>query len=263
MRTSYQAILTSLAVLLCGCCKQFNELTQADIEAAESVKSITIEFDHMGWGSLHERFVIEAQGKNFLRNGDGTQDYAFKNQGAEGRLAFTGPVTVESVAKLMQSMDSVAMKRDNGLDSLARMLQISNVDKDTHLYTSSTEACHQEVKAEYQRRLQGRAWIRSAADRYFMGGWTDDYPSIRISIKHKNGRVSNLVSEAQPILMLPWDRDGAKTWDYRLSIAVSGLLPKESAAYRRLSLDRLADALADEMLMEIWREEHENHRICA
>lgn len=73
------------------------------------------------------------------------------------------------------------------------------------------------------------------------GMWTDDYPSVSVTVRFRDGTELGAMSSVQRPFMLPWKvTDGAKTkvtYDVRLPMAIARLMPENAANRDRMSLE--------------------------
>jgi hypothetical protein len=85
--------------------------------------------------------------------------------------------------------------------------------------------------------------------------WTDDYPSIELTLRGEDGGIVKVSSEAQPLFMLPWKivRNGrvTRTYNAHISRALARLLPKDFVNKERLVGEGLKEELARAVMHHI------------
>ncbi len=73
----------------------------------------------------------------------------------------------------------------------------------------------------------------------FCGCWTDDYPTLEVTVNTKDGSPIHLRSSSQQRFMIPWEIKRAgfslKTYDAQLGIAIASLMPPGMLNRTRLS----------------------------
>lgn len=242
--------LLLLASLLSLCKRPYTVLPTQAVEAAHAVEKIEIEYEHIGWGSIEERYLIESQGGGFAMAADYVRRRTLYNQ-VDVRV--TRAVSTAKVQRLLDALDAPARPRKQGLRAAARAMSskalAQTVDENAEWWKHRCTGHRQE---RYTRQLtKGGATYRLLDGYYDSLPWTDDYPAINVRVHRKGRAVVTLHSHVQQALMLPWQRDGVETWDPRISDGLAMLLPMESQAYGRLSRRSLAVGVAGEAVQEL------------
>ncbi|MBK8810314.1 MAG: hypothetical protein IPN69_06210 [Acidobacteria bacterium] len=100
------------------------------------------------------------------------------------------------------------------------------------------------------QKINGEALID-----FFRGGWTDDYPRIKITIREIDGTTIVVSSDSQPVFMLPWsiERGGKSKVNYnaRISRTLSALLPKNFTNRERIAGEGFRAELAERIMRMI------------
>jgi hypothetical protein len=116
------------------------------------------------------------------------------------------------------------------------------------------------VAAQNQKELYLRSFsdvnlVEELLPRILRGGWTDDYPTLKVEIEFRDGRRATLETISQTPLMLPWKvlRDGESktTYDARISRAVAALMPNDFENRDRVAGTRLSRDLARSVMRAI------------
>jgi hypothetical protein len=118
----------------------------------------------------------------------------------------------------------------------------------TH-YISSGAQNQQELFYSSFKNLQ---FVEKLLPSLLRGGWTDDYPQLRVELLEKDGSKIEVSSDEQPLFMLPFEirRNGAefKTFNANISRAIGNLLPKKFVNKGRLTGTGLRSRLAEEVM---------------
>jgi len=82
---------------------------------------------------------------------------------------------------------------------------------------------------------------------------TDDYPFAQVKVTFEDGSEINAKSDSQYVYMLPWSVDGqmSATYNARVSLALSALLPPGTPDKERLAGDGLLEELTDSVMRSI------------
>ncbi|HUK86258.1 MAG TPA: hypothetical protein VLT85_01225 [Terriglobales bacterium] len=92
----------------------------------------------------------------------------------------------------------------------------------------------------------------------FGGGWTDDFPEVKVVVTLSSGEMLRISSKEQPIFMLPWGVESPEgpfvTYNADISRAIAALLPKGAANRDRLAGTRLRAVIANRLVQDSWSE---------
>lgn len=200
---------------------------------------VLISYQHMGWGTIEESFVLERLA--------GRQDYTLQSSYQDrngGRRSVRRDVDVATVAALVDAVREPAWDRGRGIRGVAahyrRGQLIPSGDWESFPSNGCSEATQRLLAAQY---VKSKGVSVLVDDLYGNGiSWTDDYPFAIIQLIWADGRRQVLHSESQKALMLPWrvgePVNGSDTapenWSIPVSERLRALLPANSFLYARL-----------------------------
>lgn len=200
---------------------------------------VLISYQHMGWGTIEESFVLERLA--------GRRGYAMQGRYQDrhgGRRSLRRDVDVATVQGLVDAIREPAWDRGRGVRGVAahyrRGQLIPRGGREGAPSNGCSEATQRLLAAQYVKSKGVSALVD---DLYGDGiSWTDDYPFAVIQLIWADGRRQVLHSESQKALMLPWRlgeadyrRDSApENWSIPVSVHLRALLPVNSFLYARL-----------------------------
>ena len=103
-------------------------------------------------------------------------------------------------------------------------------------------------KALFFSSFKNLALIKRTIPDFFSISMSDYYPEISVEIVEKNGRRTEIFSESQTLLSLPWriskNRKKSITYNANISRAISNIMPERSANKKRLVGEDIRGELA-------------------
>ncbi|WP_411849712.1 hypothetical protein ACLB90_12010 [Stenotrophomonas sp. LGBM10] len=153
----------------------------------------------------------------------------------------TGTVPPQRVAEVLRAAGAPTWSRQRAVDMAVRRLRPETLIDDAVTHDMASSGC---TVADLRRRmgaaLRGDA-LRAQLLAYYGDdyAWTDDAPSLRMTVRYDDGTETVVQSTSQKVRMLPWQMGGPSgtprlNWSVPLTEAIARVLPPTSAAAERL-----------------------------
>lgn len=222
------------------------------------VERIDVVYQYLGWGSYEERFRLEpARDGGFVLRGQYVDQ-----QGKTREVQRSVPAT--AVAALAAQASAPAWPRARGVAALAARVQPEAVTRmEDGRVRIPPSPCTVEEREQRAKQVLHSRGLEAMVDDYYGNGltWTDDYPSISVSIVQRGQAPRRFYSVSQKPMMLPWHYDkprngraqGEDDWSPLLSRALQDVLPPESSAHRRLEWEPLQRGLRGVLDFQVTR----------
>lgn len=204
----------------------------------DTIDLIAIESSWGGLGSpVNDKLTIESKKKGFYIGGN--------------------LVDPALIADLLTSVDSeeLATPTLQNLDLTPEWLA-ANAQRGIDEYASGYFATTLQTQKDlYFRSFTDARLIEGLLPNVLRGGWTDDYPRLKVSIRFRSKAEVLIETDNQPPFMLPWtivrDRTTTTTYNPRISRAVAALLPKKFANRDRVAGNWFSRELARSVMRTI------------
>lgn len=221
-------------------------------EATRAVEKIEIAYQHSGWGSIEENYLIKPYGDDFIIVPDTARQ---RGHGGPAIVPTVKAIPVAQVQQLLEAWNAPVVPRAQGLHAVAVTMSSQSLTEALEKESADWNlACDTQMR-RYKQQLASTSTTYRLLDGYYGTGirWTDDYPIIEVRIHRGDQAVATIRSDAQQDLMLPWKRNGMETWDPNISHAVATLLPEASHVRQRLLGKSLTTAIAGDAIYELER----------
>lgn len=153
----------------------------------------------------------------------------------------TGTVAPQRVAEVLRAAAAPAWSRQRAVDMAARRLRPDAlIDEAVPRDMASPGCTEADLRKRMGAALRGDALRAQLLDYYSDAySWTDDAPSLRMTIRYDDGTETVVQSTSQKVRMLPWQMGGPSStprlnWSVPLTEAIARVLPPTSAAAERL-----------------------------
>ncbi len=244
-------------VALAACCPQTPEPAPIDLSGLEEIR---IDYEHYGWGSTEEHFVItpDTSGQGFALRGDYSS--------ARGRtVPIEMSVPDDAVATFLRHLSEPPWSRSRGIQGVVQRVNKATLRQFEPVTRVPPSRCSDDELQMLARRHLHGARLTELADNFYGDGitWTDDYPSIQVQIRWREKSVRMISSQSQKARMLPWNLGVPKrspstanqNWSLPLSESLRALLPPVTEAHQRLDgMSRMEQELNQNALWHAERE---------
>lgn len=207
------------------------------MDAAE-VDKVTIDFS---WATLGagagETYTLTKGPTGYVLSGDAEASERTYDDSGDGtgsdRAKITGRRTLKQVNALRDLWRVRPMSRDSALGMVANddWAKENEASAFASLYLNR---CADSEEA-FARQFMDAGKRVAATASYFQGGWTDDYPTYRVSIVLSNGKTLSMQSRMQATPTIQWSLDGVETWNPDIPNRIAALLPRWSTMGRRIT----------------------------
>lgn len=228
-----------MALVLAACTERAT--APATARDVANVQAVRIDYQYMGWDFARETFYLipAASGSNFillvrLEDDDNARDTGQR-------------VSRRAMQELLAAASAPAWSRERGVRTVASVLKRDGVTSVHPFADTVPGACTPHQIKRVARAYVTRKGIVSLIDDHYGQGrsWTDDYPYARLHIRFRNGPPLRMYSNSQKAMMLPWysgipvdsPPESDQSWSLALSRALQEVLPRDSAAYKRLGYE--------------------------
>lgn len=207
------------------------------MDAAE-VDKVTIDFS---WATLGagagETYTLTKGPTGYALNGDADASESMYDDNGDGtssdRAKITGRRTLKQVNALRDLWRARPMSRDSALGVIANddWAKENEASAFASLYLNRCA----ESEEVFSRQFMDTGKRIAATASYFEGGWTDDYPTYRVSIVLSSGKTLSMQSRMQATPTIQWSLDGVETWNPDIPNRIAALLPSWSTMGRRMT----------------------------
>ena len=189
----------------------------------DEIVSIRINSDWLGFASPpHSSSTI-----TIVRDGD-----SFTSLGAVHEIVETS--CVEALVSAL-SQPSIVMPDVINMGFTPDWLN-QNVDR---LMSQLFDQYSDEGKNRFRLKFSNFDYFATRVTDSFFSRWTDDYPTVEVTVNKKNGSSIRLTSSSQHRFMIPWQIKSPdlsmSTFNAQLGMAVASLMPPGSDNRERLS----------------------------
>lgn len=204
-----------------------------------AIKAIHIDYQHTGWGSLEEKFVIVPAGMGgaFVLRG-----HYSAQRGTQFEIE--DDVSSQLVQTFLDEAEAPAWSRSEGIYALTQRVDRGALRRAEPDDTIPPSRCTRSELQQLAKLHVRRRRVIGLVDDYYGQGisWTDDYPFAVVQIRRQDGSIVVMSSRSQKAMMLPWDsglptdwpRPSGENWSLPLSRSLQALLPPSSRMYERL-----------------------------
>ncbi|MCD9088263.1 hypothetical protein LR961_16045 [Stenotrophomonas sp. SY1] len=237
-------------------------LVAAAQDSAVVPQRILINYQHMGWDSINERFVLQRHA-----DGSGYEMHARYESRTHVAKDLRLHVDAGTARALVDALIAPPWPRDRGVRAVASRYSRRQLMPKEFWPTRPPSPC----SVETQRVLGGqyvknRGTVALVDDLYGENGgvsWTDDYPFAVVQLLWPDGSVQTLHSRSQKAMMLPWvtgvpevEAQAAKeNWSVTASDQLRALLPSDSYLHARLDgLEAMARRIRERVSYAVSRQ---------
>ena len=224
------------------------------------VKEIHVDYQHTGWGSVEEHFIITpaAPEDGFILRAR----YVTKS-GVPDEVDM--PLSSEAVGVFLQALQAPAWPRRRGVQALARKIDRAALRRVEPPNTIPASRCTKsELKQLAGMHITQKGVTALVDDRYGHGiSWTDDYPHALVQVRWHDRPDFVMSSSSQKAMLLPWKigepsaspPEPGENWSLPVSTTLRDLLPPASHLHDRLDgMLRLQDQLGFGVMLEAERQ---------
>ncbi len=224
----------------------------APVLAAEPSLRIDIEYRWLGWGDVQEHWHIERDARGVTTR----VDAALPMTRRDGQHV---TLPAAAVSAFEAAIDAAPVTMAVAVDEVARRLDRAAITRlDPTMTRSPAPSCGFAQRQAWARKTLTEVELRKRVQQQLSpesGLWTDDYPTISVTVRRKGRPPVAFVSTSQKALMLPWKQTPMghsqsidigslpAQWRPALSDAVIALLPPGEKSRARFHPEWLQERL--------------------
>src|SRR5207248_2812835 len=109
----------------------------------------------------------------------------------------------DAVARLVRALDAQPVKRAEAMQMLADPLWLGRY-VDIAYGSIPLTKCSAEARKLFADTFTDARFASTAFESYYTTSWTDDHPSMTVTVRFADGHTASASSRSQHALMLPW-----------------------------------------------------------